>query len=355
VAPFAAAAVVLALLGAGALVNWGRDGHTGGGGCAGGPSVTVAAAPEIAPAIQAVAAHVTSADSCARFTVTSVDPANVAALLAQSVGHPLAGLGQPNGTLNAPDIWIPDSSIWLQRLAAANAGLVPASAASVAQSPLVLAMPEPVARSLGWPDKPPTWATVLASLTHGNGLRPGIVDPARDVTGLAGLLALRASVPASDAQAVLSGMHTLALGRCTVRAELLSQFPRASDARTLAQALAVAPLPEQSVIGYDATEPPVPVVALPFGDTASALDYPFAVLPGARAGVAGAAQELFTALAGADYQHRLAVLGLRGADGSAGAGFATPPGTPTASPNRSAPVDPAAVDQTLALWSQVSG
>jgi Ca-activated chloride channel family protein len=355
--PLAAAGVVVLLLGAGALVNWASARRPAGSGCDDGPSITVAAAPEIAPAVQAEAARLNSAGMCVTYTVSSVDPADIAALLAESVGATLTGLGRPNGTVRAPDIWIPDSSIWLQRLAALNPGLVPSSAEPVAQSPLVLAMPEPVARGLGWPGQQPSWATVLATLTHGNGVRPGIVDPARDVTGLSGLLALRAAVaaqPGGSDQVTLGGMHTLALGRCTVRAELLSQFPRASDARTLAQALAVAPLPEQSVIAYDAAEPPVPVIALPFGDTASALDYPLAVLPGARTGINTPAQQLRAALAGPAYQHRLALAGLRGSDGSAGPGFATPPGTPSSSPSRPPPVDPAAVNQTLALWAQVS-
>ncbi len=357
-APLAVALAVLAVLTTVGVVKWtGVSGRNGA--CHSGLTVSVAAAPEIAPAIEAIAAHLpNNADpaSCARYTVTAVDPAQVAALLAQGTGGSLTGLGNADGTLRTPDIWIPDSSIWLQRLVALKPEIVPSVAPSIAQSPLVLAMPEPVARTLGWPGTELTWATVLAKLLTESGLRPGIVEPSRDVTGLIGLLALRSAAAKvnNPEQVVVGGMRVLALGRSTLRADLLSQFPRAADARTVAQSLSVAPLAEQSVIAYDASEPPVSLVALPFGGNEPALDYPYVVLPGARGSALAAAQALQAGLAGTEYRRRLAAVGLRDADGSAGAGFVTPPGTPSASPTAPTPVDPVLVDQTLSMWMAVT-
>ena len=68
----------------------------------------------------------------------------------------------------APQVWTPASSTWLpllrQRAAAADTGsVVPdGSFPSVAQTPLVLAMPRPMAQALGWPNKAIGWSDVLA-------------------------------------------------------------------------------------------------------------------------------------------------------------------------------------------------
>jgi Ca-activated chloride channel homolog len=69
-----------------------------------------------------------------------------------------------------PDVWTPASRSWSvllqQRTAAQDKGdLVPADTPSIAQTPLVIAMPKPMAEALGWPDKPLGWADVL-SLTR---------------------------------------------------------------------------------------------------------------------------------------------------------------------------------------------
>ncbi|MGQ0574436.1 MAG: substrate-binding domain-containing protein [Pseudonocardia sp.] len=66
-----------------------------------------------------------------------------------------------------PDVWTPASSIWTrvleQRLAAADRpALLPAEQPSIAQAPLVIAMPQPMAEALGWPDAEIGWADLAA-------------------------------------------------------------------------------------------------------------------------------------------------------------------------------------------------
>jgi Ca-activated chloride channel family protein len=66
-----------------------------------------------------------------------------------------------------PDVWTPASRSWSvllqQRTAAQDKGdLVPADIPSIAQTPLVIAMPKPMAQALGWPGKSLGWADVLA-------------------------------------------------------------------------------------------------------------------------------------------------------------------------------------------------
>jgi len=66
-----------------------------------------------------------------------------------------------------PDVWTPASSSWTvllrQRLAVRDRpALVPGKIPSIAQTPLVLAMPRPMAQSLGWPGKALGWGDVLS-------------------------------------------------------------------------------------------------------------------------------------------------------------------------------------------------
>ncbi len=324
-------------------------------------SFVVAAAPEIAPAVRATAGSWSAARKdgiCATVQVDAREPADVAAAVASRRGAVLTGLGQANGKAQPPQIWIPDSSSWLQRIRAVGADLVPANATSVAQSPVVLAMPQPVAATLGWPKTKLTWAAVLQKMTTGAGIKTGIVEPGRDASGLSGLLALRnaaAAVGGPGAQeATVAALRTLAVGRSTLRDDLLGRFPRSADPATIASSLSAAPLPEQAVITYNATQPPVPLAAVFLDPAPSALDYPFVVMPGVGADVTTAGRALQQALTGTAYATALAQHGLRTADGSTGPGFVTLPGAPGKAVQGTAAADPNLIQQMLSTWSAVT-
>lgn len=74
-----------------------------------------------------------------------------------------------------PQVWTPASSSWVallqQRLASTDKGaLVPdGKIPTLAQSPLVLAMPKPMAEALGWPATPIGWSDVLGLTTDPQG------------------------------------------------------------------------------------------------------------------------------------------------------------------------------------------
>ena len=66
-----------------------------------------------------------------------------------------------------PDVWSPASSAWpvlLRELLAQKdtPDIVPKELPSLAQTPLVLAMPKPMAEKLGWPKKDLGWADIIA-------------------------------------------------------------------------------------------------------------------------------------------------------------------------------------------------
>jgi hypothetical protein len=323
--------------------------------------LSVAAAPEIAPAIRQAADAATGDDlrfdgGCVSVDVTPADPADVAAAIAGRHQLVLNGVGQASGKTRVPDVWIPDSSTWLQRLRTAGTDLVPDEAPSVASSPVVLGMPEPTAAALGWPTRKLTWAGLFPGLASDLNLRTGIVEPHRDAASLSGLISLAATGggigPGPGQQATIGVLRALATGRSTLREELLARFPRSTDAASVSSSLGTAPLSEQAVIAFNARQPPVPLAALYLEPAPVALDYPFTVLPEAAVDKSGAARALLGILAGDGYRNRLAKVGLRGDDATAGAGFAAPRGAPRVAA-AAPPPDSSVIDTMLSSWTAV--
>ncbi|WFE24232.1 substrate-binding domain-containing protein [Solwaraspora sp. WMMD937] len=342
--------------------------------CSGALPLVVSAAPEIAPAVQAAADQWRAeggavGDTCVAVEVTASDPVDVAAVVAGQHGVALAGVGQASGTAIAPDVWVPDSSTWLLRLSSLAPGFTPANNESVARSPVVVAMPEPVATNLGWPDQQLTWTDLLQQITTGTELRTGIVEPTRDAAGLSGLLALGEAAGEAGAnaqQATTAALRALATGRSALREDLIARFPRSADPASVASALGAAALSEEDVIEYNAAQPPIALAALYLEPAPMSLDYPYAVLPGADPATAAAAANFYSVLTGAGFRNRLGDQGLRAPDGTWGAGFSAPQGAP--SPAGTAPatvtpdsggtaaggLDPVVIDRTLATWTSVT-
>jgi Ca-activated chloride channel homolog len=325
--------------------------------------LSVTAAPEIAPVIRGVANRwMTTAPKvagrCVAVEVATAEPADVAAAVAGQHGTSLNGVGQASGKTKVPDVWVPDSSMWLQRLRVNGADYVPTDAPSIARSPVVLAMPEPIATSFGWPSAKITWTGLLQRMLTDTHLRPGIVEPTRDASGLSGLLAMAGAASSSGAanaqQSTVAALRALSAGRSALRDDLLVRFPRAADPATLASGLSAAPLSEQAVITYNASQPPVRLAAVAVTPAPVGLDYPYTVLPVLPADKSEAAAMLRGALSGGGYRDRLAARGLRDADGSVGADFSqgqegeVPPAPATPLPAASA------IDRALSTWTAVT-
>jgi Ca-activated chloride channel homolog len=356
---------------------WVGFNRAGGSECTDVVRLKVAAAPEIAPAVQTAAKQWTDGGAlvggaCVAVDVSAAAPVDVAAAVAGRQGVSLAGAGQAGERVPVPDVWVPDSTTWLTRLQAAATGLVPASGPSLARSAIVVAMPEPVAKQLGWPGRRLSYPDLLNVITANTELHPGIVDPGRNAGGLAGALALSRAAksvadPAKSAEAVL---RTLAVGNSTVPQDLLNKFPRQPDPTSLASAkVTVAPLPEQAIVAYNAGRPPVRLAAFYLDPEPPALDYPYAAMPGLNSDQAAAAEALRGVLGGTAFRKALATNGLRAADGTAGAGFAAPRGAPadvTPTPSAgtgggsgsagdgSSVPDAGAVKSVLSTWTRVT-
>ena len=95
---------------------------------------------------------------CVRVEVTSKASGGAMAALAKGWDEATDG--------PRPDVWTPASSGWVRlleqrTLATDRPKLIPASIPKIAASPLVIAMPRPMAQALGWPKKQLGWSDVL--------------------------------------------------------------------------------------------------------------------------------------------------------------------------------------------------
>lgn len=286
---------------AGAIV--GAVSHAAGNQTCSGPGreLTVSAAPEIT-AVVTEAARLTDqrGDSrvCVHTVVRAEDPA--------SVSWPVTGR-------TVPDVWIPDSSIWLRRSRAEAAKGAPA----VAQSPIVLALRRPAAQRRGWPERPLRLGDLLG----------GARQPPR--------LHLSEARSSAAASVALVGLQAALAGRDDSRSRLAAVLrdaamtPRGASTVTGLDTdpTGIAVTTEQELWtrnnGAPADSRLVPVYPSPAG---AVLDYPFAVLNERRS---ADAQRLLGTLRSAVGQSLARALGFRAVDGSAGdtlaAGLGTAP------------------------------
>src|SRR5205823_8013435 len=121
--------------------------------CTGAVTVTIAAAQADVPTFTALARRwnttTPAADGqCLAASVVPAEPADVAAQLGPAWNP--AHEGGP------PTVWLPDSSLWLAAAAIRPdaAPILSGQPTSVAASPVVLAVRQPVAQALGWPQRP---------------------------------------------------------------------------------------------------------------------------------------------------------------------------------------------------------
>ncbi len=287
----------------------------------------VAAAPEIAPAVTAAAGRGDDAAGsvpagCPAAAVTPVEPAETAAAL--------------RGGGTAPDVWVPDSSIWTAQLAGSAKVDVPKDNPSLARSDFVLAVPGPLAAALN-----PSGATLtMAQLVPAAGQAAGPVqwvlpDPQASAGTVAAVIGLQGAV---------SGRPDAAAALTQVIRGSKRDLGTTSGPDSLAQAatsgLAV-PATEQEVAAHNALFPAARFVAA-YPKSAVPADYPFVVLttdPARRA----QAGELLTRLQSAQSREQLAQAGFRDGEGAAGSGLTGQPGVDPNQPGSGASPDAAGV------------
>ena len=259
--------------------------------------LTVAAAPDIAEVLTTLSAADTSLGGGCAVTVTATDPGSV-------VG------GGPAGA----DVWIPDSSLWVER-AMTEGQPVNVQSTSIASTPIVLALSGTAADQLADDGGSPNVGSILATRQGAAAIRVGLPDPAQSAPSVGAILATRAAVSGTpDARAALTwGVRSSPANLPVHSDELLDRL--GEDPST------AVPVSEQAVVTHNVEPGATGAVAVYPAAGATALDFPvvsFSTNPEAGR----VAETMVAALTGAAGRETLQNAGFRAPDGSAGGGLA---------------------------------
>ncbi|RKS77082.1 von Willebrand factor type A domain-containing protein [Actinomadura pelletieri DSM 43383] len=331
-------------------------------------NLTVAAAPDIAPVVEKAAGRFNNgrhkADGkCVTATVKKVEPSVVSTLL--------SGQGVANPSNERPDVWIPDSSLWLSLARSSDVGGrgdkggVVATGTSVASSPIVVGLPRTLAAGLKQRGitAAPTWESLLqaagadagGAVTKNQVIPAGSVrlvmpDPMKNAAGM-GALMITSALLANDPNrnSIFTGIvRTVRESTVpTVNAEF-TQFRKGRGGK---QPITLSS--EQALWKYNQTGPEEPAVALYPLEGTLPLDYPFTVTS-EDAGKQEGARLLEKAMTTEATRNEIQQEGFRASDGRAPTGFTDKTGVDPARPRRlPAPKDPD-VARIMQAWSKLT-
>ncbi|WP_432993340.1 extracellular solute-binding protein [Dactylosporangium sp. CA-233914] len=394
-----AAAVVAGLVAIGGTYLWLRpekaDGNRGRGECT---QIEVSASTEKGDLLAELASRYNNAGRtfdghCAGVAVHK--KTSGAAMESLVAGWDPARDGAP-----APQVWTPSSSLWLglmrERAAAtdrtAPLGDTPGSdVPSIAQSPLTIGMPKPMAEALGWPDKPLGWADVLALASDPRGwgaaghpewgrFTLGKDNPHLSTSGLAATVAAfyAASGKSSDLTETdlsrprvadfVRGVEASVVHYADDAVKFLVNLAEAdAQGRATSYVSAVA-MQEQLLYLYDSgapdgdparigkgRRPSVPLVAVHPKDGTLMMDHPFVLLASATAQQRAAAADFLDFLRRPEQQQRFADVGFRDYRGQAGPALSAAIGMPGGQPPLSLidPPAPSVLSRMLAGWDDL--
>lgn len=295
--------------------------------CTSDTTLTVNAAPSIAPALSALAERQT----CGKVEVRAQDSASMIAALSMSTIDPEAA------------VWVPESTTLAQRTAESAAG-TPTEGPSVASSPVVFGATEQVATAAGWPGTRPGWDKLI---DPGSGVSAGITDPGYDPVASAALLGVQNA--AGDPGKASEALRKMSNQRVESPEELYDHLPGGGRQPELS----AFPTSEQQVVRHNAAHPkagPGSMVAS-YPDAATPwLDFPYLVLSGTTPAERDAAARFQQVVLDPAAAQVLGEQGLRTPDGrfTGQADDRVDAVTPRTPPGR--PEEPAAAD-ALQRWA----
>ncbi|MFI6099710.1 substrate-binding domain-containing protein [Lentzea sp. NPDC051213] len=291
--------------------------------CSEGESVLrVAATPSVAEAVAEVARAYSATrpvvyDHCIAIEVTSLD--------SSAVLDGLSGTWDESKLGKRPHAWLPDSTLWANRLTALNAKLVGSAPKSVGSSPILLAAPEaaaPVLKEFRWSDMPEVtdWSKFGQSWGRFSVAMP---DPsANTATALAIQSALAGGKGPVTPESLGSDASKALLSKlaATVPPEVppttREALRRLGDSATVnAAGFSVTPVSEVDLYKHNTGKeaPSKPLVGVLPAGPAPVADFPYVALSGAEVGEAEvrAAQSFREFMTDPERQKILARGGLR--------------------------------------------
>lgn len=289
----AAGAGLLALLigsgtGAAAMLG-GADASAG---CETPARIEVAVAPELYTVVAKQASTLEQNPTlCADYVVTRAS--------SQSVNQAVEAGGS-----NLPDVWIPDSSVWVDDASAKLGAGWLATSGSVATSPVVVGVPQSQTAVAGL-SRTPSWAQLLSD----SSLPVSVQDISASSSALEAMgIANRAANDHGDRTDLLRSI--VRLSRSTLLPDALAS--RAVQGSTVARAY---PLSEQQLIGFNRANPAKKLQPLVPAEGVPQLDYPFVRPVKASSAPGTAVDALLASLRSADAKSALSTAGFRVPDG----------------------------------------
>jgi Ca-activated chloride channel homolog len=352
------AATIAGLMVIGMAYWWNRGDDTPAIPRAGCATVVVTASVEKADLMAEVANRYNASDrlvngSCYGITATAMASGIAESRLVEASWDPAWG--------PAPDAWSPAASTWLQLLRHDRSShdqpdILPAETKSVVSTPIVLAMPEPMARALGWPDAAIGWSDLLNLANDPDGwgakghpewgvFKLGKTNPNISTTGLSATVGVFVAATGTSSDLTLDTLKDPRVREFVADVEksvthygdtaltFLANLQRADDAGSALGYVGAVTVEEKSVLDYNNGnptgdlemagqhgKPKVPLVAIyPKEGTANS-DNPFAVLqaPWSEPGKQAGAKDFLTFLREPAQQEMFTDAGFRSYDGHPG-------------------------------------
>ena len=295
-----------------------------------------------------------------------------------------------------PDVWVPASSAWalqvaLRQQAAKQPVLIPLETPQVATTPMVMAMPTPMAQALGWPQQNLGFKELLGAVTSAEGwgkfghpewgaFRLGKTDANLSTPGLEALVA---AVFAATGQTSALSVETLVKQEDQLRrvilglerapgqdadtpATFLANLQQADQAGQALNFVSAVPLDEKSVWDYnrgnaggledgaERAKPDVPLVAIYPKEGTLEADHPWVVLraPWVDDAKRQAAASFLDYLRSEPVQARFQAAGFRTSEGRPGPQLSQANGLLPDQPARIlAPPSPKVVAAALESWN----
>jgi Ca-activated chloride channel homolog len=309
------AAAIAGLMVVGSVCWWERLDESEGprAGCA---AVTVTASVEKSDLMDAAAKRYNESDrrvngGCYGMAVTAMASGVAESRLAEGTWNPAWG--------PAPDAWSPAASTWLQLLRHDRSlqdrpDILAAQNPSVVSTPIVLAMPEPKATALGWPQTAIGWADLLRLANDPRGwaskghpewgtFELGKTNPNVSTSGLSATIGAFVAATGTSSDLTLDALEDPNVRDFVAGVEksvahygdtaltFLTNLQRADDAGAALGYVSAVAVEEKSVVDYNAGnptgdlesagehgEPQVPLVAIYPREGTLNSDSPFAVL-----------------------------------------------------------------------------
>lgn len=228
-----------------------------------GATVRVAAAPEIAPVVQAAARTLAPAGAaCGPVAVVAEEP-DVTAAAAEK-----------------PDVWIPSSTAWLG-IAGADGAAYVTTGDPLARSPILLASPAAIA-GLYAKGSRATWAALVDSAAQRKVTAITMPDALHSTVGLLSVYAVHQAMARTTPDAGIAELRALTLRSrldqaAADPAEVMRQLAEETDVTAAVYDVGIFPVIEQQLTTYQRGGHPVALVGAFPADGQVEADYPFAV------------------------------------------------------------------------------